>query len=134
MRVLVVDDSPVMRKMLIRALGLFDLKNLSVKQAQDGHEALRKALENEYDLILMDWNMPGKVLGIDVVRSLRAHHMKVPIIMVTSECDYEHVVAAVKAGANDYLIKPFSHESFYKKLRPYIKEAPALEPAKSQGS
>ncbi|HRK35070.1 MAG TPA: response regulator, partial [Candidatus Hydrogenedentes bacterium] len=104
MRALVVDDSGVMRKILIGALGRANITE--VDQAADGKEAVEAVLMNDYDLVLMDWNMPN-MLGIDAVRAIRASGKTMPIIMVTTEAEKGRVIEALKAGANNYVIKPF---------------------------
>lgn len=115
MRALVVDDSAVMRQIVIKALAQMGVKGDDVVQAGDGSEAIAKAAENELDLILMDWNMP-KTLGIDAVRAIRASGNKTPIIMVTTEGEKQSVVEAIQAGANQYLIKPFQVDDLVSKV------------------
>jgi two-component system chemotaxis response regulator CheY len=105
MKALVVDDSAVMRKVLTGALAMADIKE--VTQAADGLESVEAVKNDEFDLILMDWNMPN-MLGIDAVKEIRALGVKTPIVMVTTEAEKERVIQSLKAGANDYIIKPFS--------------------------
>jgi two-component system chemotaxis response regulator CheY len=111
--VLVVDDSAVMRKVLIRELKQCGIED--VTEATDGLEGLEAASKENFDLILMDWNMPG-LLGIDVVRKLREAQITTPIMMVTTEGERNNVVIAIQAGANNYLVKPFSSEDFSQKI------------------
>jgi two-component system chemotaxis response regulator CheY len=111
--VLVVDDSAVMRKVIIRELKQCGIED--VTEATDGLEGLEAASKENFDLILMDWNMPG-LLGIDVVRKLREAQITTPIMMVTTEGERNNVVIAIKAGANNYLVKPFSPEDFSQKI------------------
>lgn len=113
MRALVVDDSAIMRKVLVGALGRANITE--VDQAADGKEAVDMAAGAEYDLILMDWNMPN-MLGIDAVRAIREAGNKTPIIMVTTEAEKSRVVEALKSGANNYVIKPFDPASIVKKI------------------
>ncbi len=104
-RVLITDDSGAMRRILtdmLRRLGIRE-----VDEARDGLEALQRIRTTPYDLVLMDWNMPG-VKGIDAVREIRAKGNRVPIIMATTESDKSKVVEALVTGANDYIIKPFT--------------------------
>jgi len=114
MKALVVDDSAVMRKVIIGALSRIDITD--VDQAADGEEAVTMASENEYGMILMDWNMPNK-LGIDAVIDIRAKGIKTPIIMCTTEAEKSRVVEALKAGANNYIIKPFEPATIVEKLK-----------------
>jgi two-component system chemotaxis response regulator CheY len=111
--VLVVDDSAVMRKVIIRELKHCGIEE--VTEATDGLEGLEAASKENFDLILMDWNMPG-LLGIDVVRKLREAQITTPIMMVTTEGERNNVVIAIQAGANNYLVKPFSSEDFSQKI------------------
>lgn len=120
MRVLVVDDSAVMRKVLIGALSRAELTEID--QACDGEEAVKAADSNEYGLILMDWNMPG-MLGIDAVRALRAKGHVMPIIMVTTEAEKSRIIDAIKAGANNYVIKPFEPSTIVTKIQDTLSKA-----------
>lgn len=114
MKALVVDDSAVMRKILIGALGRAGITD--VDQASDGQEAVAAVGATEFGLILMDWNMPN-MLGIDAVRAIRAAGKTVPIIMVTTEAEKSRVLEALKAGANNYIIKPFEPDAIVDKIR-----------------
>lgn len=104
MKVLVVDDSAVMRKVLVGALSRLNI--VEVDQAGDGAEAVALAQTSEYNLVLMDWNMPN-MLGIDALKAIRAMGKTMPVIMVTTEAEKQRVVEALKAGANNYVVKPF---------------------------
>mgnify|MGYP006280500463 CR=1 FL=1 len=114
MRALVVDDSAVMRKVLIGALQRADITE--VDQAGDGVEAVNAVEQHDYGVVLMDWNMPN-MLGIDAVREIRAKGKKMPIIMVTTEAEKSRVVDALKAGANNYVIKPFEPATIVHKIQ-----------------
>jgi len=120
MKALVVDDSAVMRKVVIGALSRADITD--VDQAADGQEAVKFAGENDYGLILMDWNMPN-MLGIDAVKEIRASGNTAPIIMVTTEAEKSRVVEALKAGANNYIIKPFEPATIVEKIRAVLENA-----------
>lgn len=122
MKVLVVDDSTVMRKVLIGALSRANIKD--VDQACDGAEAVEAAQRVQYDLVLMDWNMPN-MLGIDAVRAIRASGSKAPIIMVTTEAEKSRVIDALKAGANNYVIKPFEPAAIVLKIQDTLAKAAA---------
>ncbi len=113
MRALVVDDSTVMRRVLIGALSRLNITE--VDQAGDGMEATLAVKNATYDIILMDWNMP-KMLGIDAVREIRALGVTTPVIMVTTEAEKLRVVEALKAGAQNYVIKPFEPETIVGKI------------------
>jgi two-component system chemotaxis response regulator CheY len=114
MKALVVDDSAVMRKVLIGALSRANITDID--QASDGVEAVSAVGKTEYDLVLMDWNMPN-MLGIDAVREIRALGKKMPIIMVTTEAEKTRVIDALKAGASNYVIKPFEPATIVSKIQ-----------------
>lgn len=120
MRALVVDDSAVMRKVLIGALGRANITE--VDQAPDGAEAVRMVDGADYGLVLMDWNMPN-MLGIDAVRAIRAKGKKMPIIMVTTEAEKSRVIEALKAGAQNYVIKPFEPNTIVGKIQDTLAKA-----------
>lgn len=120
MKALVVDDSAVMRKVLIGALGRAGITD--VDQASDGKEAVDATDAKEYDLVLMDWNMPN-MLGIDAVRTIRANGKTMPIIMVTTEAEKSRVIEALKAGAQNYVIKPFEPATIVSKIQEVLAKA-----------
>jgi len=114
MKALVVDDSLTIRRIVIKALSMVGISEAA--EAGDGAEALKAATEQEFDLILLDWNMP-KMSGIDMLRALRQAGKKTPVIMVTTEAEKSRVIEAIKAGANDYLIKPFAPDQLAAKVK-----------------
>jgi len=120
MKALVVDDSAVMRKVVIGALARADITD--VDQAADGQEAVDMAKDADYGLVLMDWNMPN-MLGIDAVKVIRENGAKMPIIMVTTEAEKTRVVEALKAGANNYIIKPFEPATIVEKIKDVLEKA-----------
>ena len=103
-RLLVVDDDCYNRDMLLRRL---ERRGYEVMSAADGREALSMIGDQHFDLILLDNMMPG-MSGLDLLRLLRATYSEVelPVIMVTAQSESESVVEALKAGANDYVVKP----------------------------
>ncbi|HEY9745715.1 MAG TPA: response regulator [Oculatellaceae cyanobacterium] len=114
-KVLVVDDSSVLRKVIIGSLKELGISAENVTEAGDGAEGVKHALADNFQLIIMDWNMPN-MLGIDAVKAIRAAGNKTPILMVTTEGERHRVIAAVQAGANNYLVKPFRGEDLREKL------------------
>lgn len=120
MKALVVDDSAVMRKVLIGALSRVNITD--VDQASDGAEAVQKVQENEYNIILLDWNMPN-MLGIDALKAIRAMGKTMPIIMVTTEAEKSRVLEALKAGATNYVIKPFEPNTIVNKIQEVLNKA-----------
>jgi len=120
MKALVVDDSAVMRKVLIGALGRANINE--VDQAADGAEAVQAVQQNEYDIILMDWNMPN-MLGIDALKAIREMGKTMPIIMVTTEAEKSRVLEALKAGATNYVIKPFEPNTIVGKIQEVLNKS-----------
>ena len=114
-KVLVVDDSTIMRKVIIGILEQVGINPQNILQAADGEEGVQTALNSPVHLILMDWNMP-KMLGIDALKAIRAAGNKTPILMVTTEGEKQNVVMAIQAGATNYLIKPFNAEDLREKV------------------
>jgi two-component system, OmpR family, response regulator ResD len=101
--VLVVDDEERIRRLLKMYL---EREGYSVHEAEDGEEALQKALENDYDLILLDLMMPGKE-GIEVCKELR-EVKTTPVIMLTAKGEEANRVQGFEVGTDDYIVKPFS--------------------------
>jgi two-component system chemotaxis response regulator CheY len=117
MKVLVADDSGIMRKIIIRSLNAVGVTE--IVEAANGQEAIDAYQANPCDLILTDWNMPVKT-GLDVVTEIRASGSQVPIIMVTTEAQKGQVIAAIQAGVNDYLTKPFEADDLRAKLDKFV--------------
>ena len=119
MKVLLVDDSNTMRKIQKRTLGQMGVDAGDVSEAQNGIEALKILDEKEYkfDIILCDINMP-EMNGLETVSAIRANPLgkTVPVIMCTSVAEKGTVVEAVKAGATNYLVKPFSPDDLKDKV------------------
>ncbi len=115
--VLVADDSGTMRKIIIRSLKAVGIK--SILEAADGSQAVALFKPGEFDLVLTDWNMPGKT-GLEVTREIRAMDAKVPIIMITTEAEKRRVVEAIEAGVTDYLVKPFTPDTLQEKLNKHV--------------
>lgn len=116
MRALVVDDSRVVRMILGKTL--MEL-GFEVAESEDGQKAIDRLYMGEsFDLMLVDWNMPN-MNGYEMIRAVRANVLlsEVKIMMVTTETSLEHVRMALEAGANEYLMKPFTEELLLKKLQ-----------------
>ena len=115
-KAMVIDDSRAIR--MILAATLQDL-GYEVCQAANGKEALAAVEQaGEISLILVDWNMP-EMNGLEFVQHLRAdtRFSSVPLMMVTTEAEMTQVVRALEAGANEYVMKPFTREIIADKLR-----------------
>jgi two-component system, chemotaxis family, chemotaxis protein CheY len=113
MKVLVADDSGVMRKIVIRALNACGVED--IVEAADGAEAVAKFGQESVDLVMTDWNMPNKT-GLEVVKEIRETGSTVPIFMITTEAEASRVKEAIAVGVNDYLAKPFDNELLRQKI------------------
>ena len=115
MKILVVDDHETMRRVVTSALNTIGFKN--IKQADDGATALPMLESGDFDFLVSDWNMPI-MQGIDLLKEVRAHDKlsKLPVLMVTAEAKPQQIVAAAKAGVNDYIVKPFNINTLNKKI------------------
>ena len=115
MLALVVDDSRAMRLVLKR---IMNEVGFEVSEAGDGSEALKRLKELDgVDLMLVDWNMPV-MDGLEFVRAVREDQSydEVPVMMVTTEDGMDKIVEALEAGANEYVMKPFTSETIIEKL------------------
>ncbi|MBN1910168.1 MAG: response regulator [Pirellulales bacterium] len=112
-RVLVADDSSTMRKIILRSLQAVGIPEAT--EAADGAEAVSLFKPGDFDLVLTDWNMPGKT-GLEVIEEIRAQDKDVPIIMITTEAEKGRVMQAIQAGVSDYLVKPFTADTLREKL------------------
>lgn len=121
MKILVVDDAAVMRKVLIRELIKLNFSPDDITQASDGLEACKAVQRTQFDLIMMDWNMPN-MLGIDAVREIRKIGVETPVLMITTEGERANIIAAIQAGATNYMVKPFTEETFQLKVRQLLPE------------
>jgi two-component system chemotaxis response regulator CheY len=106
MKFLVVDDSVTMRRIIINALQR--VGHTDVVEATDGRDALGR-FDESIGFVITDWNMPN-MSGVEFTRSIRARPdgASVPIMMVTTRGAREDIVAAVEAGVNNYILKPFT--------------------------
>lgn len=114
-KVLVVDDFATMRRIVKGVLKQLGFN--SIVEAEDGTNALDTLKKEKVGLIVSDWNMP-KMTGLDLLKAVRGDNdlKEIPFIMVTAEGQKENVVEAVKAGVSNYIVKPFTPETFNEKL------------------
>lgn len=115
LKVLVVDDFATMRRIVkgvLKQLGFND-----IIEAEDGQLALKELQKEKVGLIVSDWNMPN-MTGLDLLKAVRAdaNLKNTPFLMVTAEGQKENVVQAVQAGVSNYIVKPFTPETFSAKL------------------
>ena len=114
MRALIVDDSRAIRSIVSRIVKQLGFE---ISEACDGRDALAKLGEGGADLALVDWNMP-EMNGLQFVQAVRADASRASmrIVMVTTENDISNIQQAIEAGADEYLMKPFTKESLLEKL------------------
>ena len=115
MKVLIVDDFATMRKIVRNVLRQINIEN--VIEAENGKHALGMLDKEAFDLIISDWIMP-EMTGIDFLKACKEDEEKknIPFIMVTAEAQKESVLEAIKAGVDNYIVKPFTPD----KLREVI--------------
>lgn len=121
-KVLLVDDSAVMRKIIQRNIKETGLVVDEFVEAGDGNQALDKVNSNgDLDLILLDWNMPN-MSGIEFVKTLRSLNLskRIPVVMVTTEGSDAKVSEAKDSGADGYLTKPFTKDQLRDTLGDYL--------------
>jgi two-component system, chemotaxis family, chemotaxis protein CheY len=115
MKILVVDDFSTMRRIVKNLLKQIGFENID--EAEDGQHALSRLKNDKYEFVVSDWNMPN-MTGIELLKNVRSDpELKaLPFLMVTAEAEKEKVVEAIKAGVNNYIIKPFTAEILKEKM------------------
>ncbi|HEU5332304.1 MAG TPA: response regulator transcription factor [Actinocrinis sp.] len=116
-RLLVVDDDPAIRRGLRRALGL---SGFAVEAVEDGEAALGVLADGGVDAVVLDVSMPG-MSGVDVVRRLRRRGDEVPVLMLSALDAVDDRIAGLAAGADDYVVKPFSAAELELRLRALLR-------------
>lgn len=113
--ILVVDDFPSMRR-IVRTL-LKELGFSNIDEAEDGQEGLAKLRSGSFEFVVSDWNMPN-LDGLEMLKEIRADDAlkHLPVLMVTAEAKKENIIAAAKAGASGYVVKPFTAATLEEKL------------------
>lgn len=114
-KILVVDDFSTMRRIVKGILGQLGFKN--IVEAENGAEALEIVQKGGIDFVVSDWNMPV-MNGLDFLKNVRKEKnpKDLPVLMVTAEALKENVVEAIQAGANNYVVKPFTPDVLEEKL------------------
>lgn len=121
MRILIVDDSSTMRRIIGNVVQQLGVPKEDFDEAEDGVVAWKLfQTNNNYDVVLTDWNMPN-MNGLELVKTIRTVDKKVPIVMITTEGGKGEVITALKAGVNNYIVKPFSAEILKEKLDGLVK-------------
>ncbi len=116
MPVLVVDDYQTMIRIIRNLLTQLGFRN--IEEAKDGRQALEKMQSQKFGLVISDWNMEP-MTGFELLQQVRAsENLKTtPFIMITAESKTENVIAAKKAGVNNYIVKPFNAETLKGKIK-----------------
>jgi len=115
MKVLVVDDSAIMRKVITQILEMLGHDSVPASNGLDAFERLKE--HEDVRLILLDWNMP-EMNGIEFLREIKARPglSEIPVIMLTTESERRKMIEAIEAGAKHYLTKPFQPETLATKI------------------
>jgi two-component system, chemotaxis family, chemotaxis protein CheY len=113
-RALIIDDSRFVRSYL---RGLLHEKGIECDEAADGQAGLNRLRSGvQFDLVLLDWNMPV-MNGLETLQKIRSDgSRKTKVLMVTTEAENDFIMRALEAGADEYLMKPFDHDAFDEKL------------------
>ena len=119
-RFLVVDDFSTMRR-IVRNL-LKELGYTNVEEAEDGAAALQRLKGDHFDFVVSDWNMPN-MTGLQLLQAIRADAAlkATPVLMITAEARKENIIEAAQAGANGYIVKPFTAATLDEKLAKIFK-------------
>ncbi|HNZ35625.1 MAG TPA: chemotaxis response regulator CheY [Syntrophales bacterium] len=124
LKILIVDDFATMRKVIRNLLKQGGFEN--VVEAEDGVAALKVLKSQQVDFIISDWNMPN-MSGLELLKAVRGDDelKALPFLMVTAEALKDNVVAAVKAGVSNYIVKPFTAEVLNEKIEKIVKSLAA---------
>ncbi len=120
LKILAVDDSPTMRRIIVNTLKRAGFNDVS--EATDGKDALAKMKVDSFGLVITDWNMP-EMDGLTFVTQLRgtSEFHDVPVLMVTTRSVKDDIIEAMKAGVNNYIVKPFTPETLGEKIQQVLK-------------
>ena len=119
MKLLVVEDEAAMRKTLANA---FEDQHFAVDTAEDGEQGLFMAREYNYDLAVIDLGLP-KISGLELISTIRALNKKFPIMVLTARSNWQEKVEALKAGADDYVVKPFHIEEVLARINALVRRS-----------
>lgn len=120
LKILAVDDSPTMRRIIVNTLKRAGYDD--VTEASDGKDALAKMKVEQFNFVITDWNMP-EMDGLTFVSQIRGldEFKDLPILMVTTRSVKDDIIEAMKAGVNNYIVKPFTPETLGEKIGQVLK-------------
>lgn len=113
MRILIVEDEPGIFNFLKQGL---EEETYAVDVAEEGKKGLEMALSGEYDLLLLDWMIPG-ISGIEICRQFRKEYKETPVIFLTAKDTLDETIFGLQTGANDYIKKPFHFEELLERIK-----------------
>lgn len=124
MRILVVEDEPKIAAAIKRGL---EQEGFSADVVENGDDGLSYGASSEYDVIILDWMLPGNLDGKSVCERLRSDGVKTPILMLTARDSVGAKVAGLNSGADDYLPKPFSFDELIARIRALLRRPATLK-------
>ena len=122
MRILIVDDSATMRRIIRNNLKAMGYE--AVVEAENGQSALAKIASDAIEFVIADWSMPV-MDGLELVKAIRSSpkHAKLPVLMITAADQEDHIVQAIQANVNGYIVKPFEPEVLTAKIQQILNGA-----------
>ncbi|KOF03183.1 DNA-binding response OmpR family regulator [Roseivirga ehrenbergii] len=130
MRILIVEDEVGISSFVKQGL---EEESFVVDTAADGNQGLILALSNDYDLLLLDWMLPG-LSGIEICRQFRKENSATPIIFLTAKDTVQETIFGLQSGANDYIKKPFHFEELLERIRVQLRSTPSSSEKLSIGN
>jgi DNA-binding response OmpR family regulator len=121
MRILVIEDEPKIAQAIKRGL---ELKGYAVDAVNDADQGLSYASDPDYDVIVLDRMLPGKMDGTEICQNLRSNGVSTPIIMLTARGTIGDRVEGLNSGADDYLVKPFSFDELTARVKALLRRPP----------
>lgn len=117
MKLLIIEDEVSLNKVLVRVL---NKQGFTTDSAFDGEEALDLYFENNYDLVVLDLNLP-KLDGMEVLKTIRDENSEIPVLILSARSDIHDKIIGLDEGANDYLTKPFHFEELTARIRALLR-------------
>ena len=122
-RILVVEDEPRLSSFLVKGL---KAKGFAISLAESGAEALAKADDDDFDLVILDLGLPD-IDGLDVLAELRARKVGIPVVILTARDELRDKISGLESGADDYVTKPFRFEELLARIRVRLRDKNAPE-------